>query len=83
MAGRGYQKLPGQLLSWEPAEALDPLECGVLEFNGVANDHAGYDLRQYRYEFGRAIVFGDDFIHATEAGDAPRPLAFLCFTFAR
>ena len=36
---------------------------------------------QYRYQLGRAICFGDGFIHATETGDSPRPLAFLCFTF--
>jgi hypothetical protein len=29
----------------------------------------------------KAIVFGDNFIHATEPGEAPHTLAFLCFTF--
>lgn len=38
-------------------------------------------MRQYRYELGRAIVFGDSFIHATQTGESPRPLMFLCFTF--
>ena len=38
-------------------------------------------MLQYRYELGRGICFGDGFIHATETGDSPRPLAFLCFTF--
>ena len=38
-------------------------------------------LMQYRYALGRAIVFGDGFVHATETGVAPRTLAFLCFTF--
>lgn len=37
--------------------------------------------KQYRYSVGEAIAFGDGFIHATETGSAPRPLAFLCFTF--
>ena len=38
-------------------------------------------LMQFRYQLGRAICLGDGFIHATETGDSPRPLAFLCFTF--
>lgn len=38
-------------------------------------------VMQYRYALGRAIVFGDGFVHATETGVAPRTLAFLCFTF--
>ena len=38
-------------------------------------------VQQYRYALGRAIVFGDSFVHATETGVAPRALAFLCFTF--
>ena len=37
--------------------------------------------KQYRYTLGEAIVFDDDFEHATETGTAPRTLAFLCFTF--
>ena len=32
-------------------------------------------------ELGRAIVFGDGFVHATQTGESPKPLAFLCFTF--
>lgn len=36
-------------------------------------------LKQYRYQLGRGIVFGDQFVHATETGAAPRTLAFLCF----
>lgn len=36
-------------------------------------------LKQYRYQLGHAIVFGDQFVHATETGAAPRTLAFLCF----
>eukprot|EP00961_Rhodomonas_salina_P069510 933354-Rhodomonas_salina.1 len=39
------------------------------------------ELRQYRYREGRGICFGDGFMHATQTGHAPRPLAFLCFTF--
>ena len=38
-------------------------------------------VQQYRYALGRAIVFGDSFVHATETGVAPHALAFLCFTF--
>ena len=30
---------------------------------------------------GEAICFGDGFVHATETGSSPHPLAFLCFTF--
>jgi len=37
--------------------------------------------KQYRYTLGQAIVFGDGFEHATQTGSAPKPLAFLCFTF--
>lgn len=39
--------------------------------------------KQYRYAFGKAIVFGDDFLHATETGEAPHAMAFLCFTLGR
>ena len=38
-------------------------------------------VKQYRYTLGEAIVFGDDFEHATQTGSSPEPLAFLCFTF--
>ena len=38
-------------------------------------------IRQYRYELGTAIAFGDGFVHGTETGEAPSQLAFLCFTF--
>ena len=38
-------------------------------------------LKQYRYKLGEAIIFGDDFEHATQTGEAPQQLAFLCFTF--
>mmetsp|Transcript_26856 Transcript_26856/g.52179 ORF Transcript_26856/g.52179 Transcript_26856/m.52179 type:complete len:362 (-) Transcript_26856:373-1458(-) len=38
-------------------------------------------IARYRYQLGRAIVFGDGFVHATETGTAPREIAFLCFTF--
>jgi len=43
----------------------------------------GGATKQYRYELGQAIVFGDNFVHATQTGDAPQDLAFLCFTFGR
>lgn len=38
-------------------------------------------IKQYRYAVGEAIVFGDNFEHATQTGSSPKPLAFLCFTF--
>ena len=31
-------------------------------------------VQQYRYALGRAVVFGDSFVHATETGVAPRAL---------
>ena len=37
--------------------------------------------KQYRYTLGEAVAFGDGFVHATETGASPTPLAFLCFTF--
>ena len=51
------------------------------EVHGTSEAPSGEDVLQYRYELGRGICFGDGFIHATETGDSPRPLAFLCFTF--
>ena len=38
---------------------------------------------ELRYSLGEAIAFGDGFVHATETGSSPRPLAFLCFTFGQ
>ena len=46
----------------------------------LCQDHRGR-IRQYRYQLGQAIVFGGEFVHSTETGVAPQPLAFLCFTF--
>lgn len=43
----------------------------------------GDTTKQYRYELGKAIVFGDNFLHATQTGDAPHDLVFLCFTFGK
>ncbi len=54
---------------------------GEVASDASAIDDGACDVRQYRYEFGRGICFGDGFVHATETGDSPRPLAFLCFTF--
>ena len=55
----------------------DSADCGRAD----GGEQPACEVCQYRYELGRAIVFGDDFIHATQTGDAPQPLAFLCFTF--
>lgn len=43
--------------------------------------HGSARVKQYRYKVGEAIVFGDNFVHATEPGEAPHMMAFLCFTF--
>ncbi|CAE8732713.1 unnamed protein product [Polarella glacialis] len=47
----------------------------------LLGESAKCQRRQYRYDLGRGIVFGDDFVHATETGHAPHPMVFLCFTF--
>ena len=45
------------------------------------------DRREHNFcpcdTLGRAVVFGDHFVHATQTGAAPSPLAFLSFTFGR
>ncbi|KAL1523226.1 hypothetical protein AB1Y20_018178 [Prymnesium parvum] len=41
----------------------------------------GASLVQYRYTLGKAILFGDHFVHATQTGESPFPIAFLSFTF--
>eukprot|EP00966_Prymnesium_polylepis_P301369 6963272-Prymnesium_polylepis.1 len=46
-----------------------------------ASADGGAPLRQYRYVLGKAVVFGDRFVHATQTGASPFPLAFLSFTF--
>lgn len=51
-------------------------ECHLL-----AERSEGGPLQQFRYELGQAVIFGDRFVHATQTGDAPSPLCFLCFTF--
>lgn len=51
--------------------------------SGKAGD-VGKEKRQYRYECGKAIVFGAGFRHSTEPGRAAgntEPHAFLCMTF--
>ncbi|KAJ1494430.1 hypothetical protein T484DRAFT_1877560, partial [Baffinella frigidus] len=39
--------------------------------SGASGTDRPCDVRQYRYEFGRGICFGDGFVHATETGDSP------------
>ena len=69
----------------ESSERGDSGDDGVIRAAGPdlsVDDDAVVDLlMQYRYELGRGICFGDGFIHATQTGDSPRALAFLCFTF--
>ena len=56
-------------------------DCHLLCELPPAEECAAPEVRQHRYALGEAIVFGDDFVHATQTGEAPRDLVFLCFTF--
>lgn len=60
-----------------------PVACTVAAAAVAAAASVGARdvIRQYRYELGTAIAFGDGFVHGTETGEAPSQLAFLCFTF--
>ena len=51
---------------------------------GAEGEQLPAQLQQYKYECGKAIVFGAGFRHSTEPGraaSAPQPQAFLCLTF--
>jgi hypothetical protein len=73
-----------------PAPAPAPAAEAAAEASDEARGHDAADapapqsgprVVQYRYRLGEAVVFGDGFVHATQTGSSPRPLAFLCFTF--
>ena len=51
-------------------------ECHLL---GKAEAQEEAETSQYRYKLGEAIVFGDNFMHATQTGQAPNPLGFHLF----
>ena len=63
------------------AEVAALPDCHLLCELPPAEESAAPEVRQHRYALGEAIVFGDDFVHATQTGEAPRDLVFLCFTF--
>ena len=38
-------------------------------------------VREYNYQVGKGILFGDKFIHSTKPGRSEHPVMILCFTF--
>ena len=38
-------------------------------------------VREYNYQVGKGILFGDKFTHSTKPGHSESPVMFLCFTF--
>ena len=82
-AGDGASRTEAQVADADneaSSTADDDADGTAIAADGYAEEKP-FEYRQYRYECGRGIAFGDGFVHATETGDSPRPLAFLCFTF--
>ena len=48
--------------------------------NLIYKDIDGKD-RKYKYEVGKGIVFGSDFIHSTDKGISTSPSVLLSMTF--
>lgn len=59
---------------------LAPLTDNCAEM-GLAYEDFRSQRRVYSYATGRGVVFGDRFLHSTEAGEAERPAVLLCFNF--
>jgi len=62
------------------ATPLQPLGSYKKTCHLVYKDDDG-KTRMYRYELGKAIIFGGGFEHSTQICRASSPLGFLCFTF--
>lgn len=59
---------------------LAPLTPNGAEM-GLAYGDFRSQRRVYSYAMGRGVVFGDRFLHSTEAGETELPSVFLCFNF--
>lgn len=62
------------------ATPLQPLASYNKTCHLVYKDDNGR-TNMYRYEMGKAIIFGGGFEHSTQICRASAPLEFLCFTF--
>lgn len=59
---------------------LTPLTDAPADF-GLLYHRTDGSLGNYSYQRGKAVVFGDDFLHSTQPGRSDSPTVLLCFTF--
>jgi len=59
-----------------PLQFDEQLGKGHLLFKDVFDKE-----NKYRYQKGKAIIFGSDFLHSTEPFDSQNKFIFLCFTY--
>jgi hypothetical protein len=56
-------------------------DYGEREFGHLVYHDINNEEKVYRYELGKAIVFGEKFKHSTQFCDETSPAAFICFEF--
>lgn len=59
---------------------MTPLTDNTKGFGLLYQDNNN-QIQEYEYKIGKAIIFGDHFIHSTKPGSSKEPVMFLCFTF--
>ena len=59
---------------------MAPLTANAADL-GLAYLDFRLQRRVYSYTMGRGVVFGDLFMHSTQAGETDEPAVFLCFNF--
>lgn len=55
-------------------------ECREDTIN-LAYKDKNQDIKEYKYEKGKAIIFSEEFSHSTAIGKSETPDSFLCFSF--
>lgn len=64
----------------EAFTVLSPLTSSSEGF-GLLYKTLDNNIAEYSYQLGKALIFGDDFIHSTQPGQSSQPVALLSFTF--
>jgi len=59
---------------------LTPITNNSNGFGLLYHDIHG-EVREYNYQMGKGILFGDEFIHSTKPGRSENPVMLLCFEF--
>lgn len=85
LVARSYADEPVFHKDWldtnnEAFTLLTPITEAPEDF-GLVYKRSDGSQGHYAYKRGKAVVFGDDFVHSTQPGRSEHPVVLLCFTF--